>query len=197
MKYSESKTTDNLKDDPDIYFDIKIIDWTLQGSTKVQDENYTLTILNQTNWYIVAPTYFALVRALETYSQLVQNYQSIWAMNNTPIQIADWPSYSYRGIMIDTSRHFLQPDTIYDIILTMMFNKLNVLHWHITDDQSFPWQVTAYPDISNNTKYGPDDIYTKQQMKDIVQFALIRGVRIVPEIDTPGHSLSWIHGALT
>lgn len=64
--------------------------------------------------------------------------------------------------MIDTSRHYLQQDTIYNIIITMMFNKLNVLHWHITDDQSFPWEVTAYPDLANNTKYGPDMYYSKQ-----------------------------------
>lgn len=144
-----------------------------------------------------APTYFAFIRGLETYSQLVEPHDSIWAINNAPINIVDYPNYPYRGIMIDTSRHYLQQDTIYDIITTMMFNKMNILHWHITDDQSFPWLLSSYPGLATNTKYGPDLYYSKQMMQDIVEFALQRGVRIMPEIDTPGHSKSWSYDEKT
>ena len=76
-------------------------------------------------------------------------------MNNTPIYISDQPAFPHRGIMIDTARHFLSLDTIYQTIDAMMYNKLNILHWHITDAESFPFNLSTYPNITIYGAYTP------------------------------------------
>lgn len=92
--------------------------------------------------------------------------------------------------MIDTSRHYLRVETIKQTIDACLYNKANVLHWHITDQDSFPLEIASRPEL---TKYGsfPGQTYTKANVLDIVQYALRKGVRVIPELDTPGHSDSW------
>lgn len=72
-----------------------------------------------------------------------------------------------------------------------MLNKLNILHWHITDDESFPLLLTNYSQITNTSKFWDTAIFTKADVMHVVNYASIRGVAIVPEIDTPGHTWSW------
>lgn len=93
--------------------------------------------------------------------------------------------------MIDTSRHYLSVDTITKTIYSMMYNKLNVLHWHISDDESFPLLLKSYPDIANYSKYGPDMIYAPIDVNYIISIGLFAGVRIIPEIVTPVNTFSW------
>ena len=69
-------------------------------------------------------------------------------IENVPILIKDNPDFSYRGIMLDTARHFISKAAIIRTLDAMMFNKLNVLHWHITDDESFPLELKSYPEIT-------------------------------------------------
>lgn len=82
-------------------------------------------------------SYPSFTKAMETYSQLISSSgprtNKTFAIQKAPISIVDEPYFEYRGIMIDTSRHFLQKDTIKRTLDAMMFNKMNVLHWHITD----------------------------------------------------------------
>jgi len=85
-------------------------------------------------------------------------------MNNTPISIYDIPAYPHRGIMIDSSRHFLSLEVIYQTLDTMMYNKLNVLHWHLTDAESFTLLLTTYPDITKGGAYTSTEIYTKEEV---------------------------------
>lgn len=93
--------------------------------------------------------------------------------------------------MIDTSRHFIEVDRILELLDGMSFNKFNVLHWHMTDDQSFPFNSATYPDLAVKGAFFPDMIYSIQKVTEIVEFARLRGIRFIPEFDTPGHMGSW------
>ena len=112
-------------------------------------------------------------------------------MINMPVVIEDFPAYRYRGIMLDTSRHYIPVPKILETLDAMMYNKLNTFHWHITDDDSFPLVLDCYPQLSDNSKFGPGMVYSKLDVAKIINYALTRGVRVIPEIDSPGHTWSW------
>lgn len=134
-----------------------------------------------------ADCYPGIVRALETFFQLFEK-----GVDGTgiviPRIIRDRPVYSYRGVMLDSSRHFLSTATIKQAIDGCMMNKLNILHWHITDDDSFPLELEG---VDLNRSTFNNQFYSREQVKEIVRYGLARGVRVVPELDTPSHSGSW------
>ena len=126
--------------------------------------------------------------------------------------IHDAPRYAWRGLMIDSARHFQSPAEIKRIIDLMALHKLNVLHWHLTDDQGWRLEIKAYPkltevgawrvpegaaaqaDIDPSTGAPRLDggFYTQAQVREIVAYAAQRHIRIVPELDMPGHALAAI-----
>jgi hexosaminidase len=108
------------------------------------------------------------------------------ALNDSTI-IRDSPRFQYRGLMLDTARHYIPIPILKKQIDSMAYNKLNVFHWHIVDDQSFPFEMKKYPNITKNGQYTPAHVYTQQQVLDIIQHARLRGIRVIPEFDTPGH----------
>lgn len=112
-------------------------------------------------------------------------------MRNLPIIIEDEPAFPYRAIMIDTARHYLPVNLIYETIDALMYNKMNILHWHIVDEDSFPLKLQSHPEIADYAAFSPEEIYTTDQVRDIVRYAMVRGVRVIPELDTPGHAASW------
>ncbi|XP_027366620.1 beta-hexosaminidase 1-like [Abrus precatorius] len=141
---------------------------------------------------IEANTVFGALRGLETFSQLcsfdyttktVQIYKAPWS-------IRDEPRFPYRGLMLDTSRHYLPVDVIKQIIESMSYAKLNVLHWHIIDEQSFPLEVPTYPNLWKGS-YTKWERYTVEDAYDIVHFAKMRGINVMAEVDVPGHAASW------
>ena len=115
--------------------------------------------------------------------------------------ITDAPRYPWRGLMLDSSRHFQSPAFVRSMIDWMAWHKLNVLHWHLTDDQGWRLEIRKYPKLTSvgawrippsspgsGTQKPYGGFYTQQQVRDIVAFAATRHVQIVPEIDMPGHA---------
>ena len=113
--------------------------------------------------------------------------------------IRDAPAYAWRGLMLDSSRHFQPPAFIHSMIDWMAWHKLNVLHWHLTDDQGWRLEIRKYPRLTSvgawrvdpgGMRYG--GFYTQNEVRGIVRFAAARHVQIVPEIDMPGHATAAI-----
>lgn len=150
------------------------------------DESYSIQVGVQTLSEIRASTVWGALRALETFSQLVWNYHGYLVVNET--EIRDWPRFDYRGMMIDTSRHFIPKPVLMANLDAMAYNKLNVFHWHIVDDQSWPMESLVYPALHKKGAYAANKIYSIADMLEIIEYARMRGIRVIPEIDTPGHT---------
>ncbi|KAK4834906.1 hypothetical protein QYF36_002336 [Acer negundo] len=162
------------------------------------DESYSLFVAKNNGQSIIgeatieANTVYGALRGLETFSQLcsfdfetksVQVYKAPW-------YIQDEPRFAFRGLMLDTSRHYLPVDVIKEIIESMSYAKLNVLHWHILDEQSFPLEVPSYPKLWQGA-YTKWERYTVDDAYAIVSFAKMRGINVMAEVDVPGHAESW------
>lgn len=102
--------------------------------------------------------------------------------------IVDEPKFAYRGIMLDTSRHYFSIDSIKRTIDGMAYSKLNRFHWHMTDSQSFPYLSKAYPELAKHGAYSSSETYTMEEIREIVEYAQINGIQIIPEIDAPAHA---------
>ncbi len=152
-----------------------------ESLTLETDVSYTLTVA-AAGVAITAKTVFGAVYGLETFSQLVDRGTFV---NGT--RISDFPRYQFRATMIDTSRHFYPVEVILQHLDAMSYSKFNVLHWHIVDSISFPYQSTKFPEMSRQGAYSPDHVYTPEDIRTVVAYAKNRGIRVVPEFDTPGH----------
>ncbi|KAK9719115.1 Glucosamine-6-phosphate isomerase (Glucosamine-6-phosphate deaminase) (GNPDA) (GlcN6P deaminase) [Basidiobolus ranarum] len=161
------------------------------------DESYSLDIPggNGTKKAITATikskTVFGALRGLETLSQLVNYQKEIGRyISYGPWNIQDKPSYKHRGFMLDVTRNFFSVEEIKTQIDALSWNKFNVLHLHLTDAQSFSLASEVYPQLHEMAyaKFQSGMIYTKRDIQDLVGYALERGIRIVPEIEMPGHA---------
>lgn len=132
---------------------------------------------------------WGILRGLETFAQLIVHTDGVYRVNTTNIK--DEPRFTHRGLLVDTSRHYIKPSILYKILLGMSYNKLNVFHWHIVDDQSFPYESIRYPELSQKGAYNKDLVYSQDVIKDLKEFARLLGIRVMVEIDTPGHTRSW------
>jgi hexosaminidase len=104
--------------------------------------------------------------------------------------VIDAPRYAWRGLMLDSARHFQSPAFIHSMIDWMAWHKLNVLHWHLTDDQGWRLQIKKYPRLTSIGAWraGYGGFYTQDEVRDIVAHAARRHVQVVPEIEMPGHA---------
>ncbi|KAJ5070177.1 beta-hexosaminidase [Anaeramoeba ignava] len=176
-----------------VVINVKSADETLQLGV---NENYTISITNQES-IISSQTIYGAIRGLETFSQLIYfNYtSSTYWIKNGPLLIIDYPRFKWRGILIDTSRHYIPTESMKLMIEAMAFNKMNTLHWHATDAQSFPLFINKYPELSQKGAYFDGDYsYSNEEVNDIVSYAKSFGIRVVIEIDGPGHSASFGKG---
>ncbi|HEX4168086.1 MAG TPA: beta-N-acetylhexosaminidase [Bryobacteraceae bacterium] len=138
-----------------------------------------------------------VLRGMETFLQLVRQNEAVNRVG-TPgfsvpmVSIHDEPRFPWRGLSLDVSRHFIPVDNIKRTIDGLAAVKLNVLHWHLSDDQGFRVESRKYPLLQRD---GSDHMfYTREEIKDILAYARDRGVRIVPEFDMPGHATSFLPG---
>ncbi|EFA07069.1 beta-hexosaminidase subunit alpha [Tribolium castaneum] len=153
------------------------------------NENYTLTVDSE-GAFLESETIWGVLRGLETFSQLIYAEQDTLMINTT--KIVDFPRFPHRGFLLDTSRHFEPVRIILQMLDAMAYNKLNVFHWHITDDHSFPYKSRTYHELSDKGAYHPvSGVYEQSDVMKIIEYARVRGIRVIPEFDTPGHTRSW------
>jgi hexosaminidase len=154
-----------------------------------EDESFELTI-SDSGAKLTAPTTLGILRGLQTFLQLVQISPSGFAV--PAVTIKDQPRFAWRGMLIDVSRHFIPLDVLKRNIDGMAGVKMNVLHWHLSDDQGFRVESKKFPKL---TQAGSDGMfYTQAEIRDFIAYAHDRGIRVMPEFDMPGHTRSWYLG---
>jgi hexosaminidase len=153
------------------------------------DESYQLTI-DPERIDIKATTDIGILRGLETLLQSITMDSEGFYFPS--LQIKDTPRFAWRGLMVDPCRHFIQAETVKRIIDGMAHCKMNVLHWHLSEDQGFRIESRVFPKLH---QHGSDGLYyTQEQVKEVIRYADLRGIRVVPEFDIPGHASAWMPG---
>ena len=188
---------------------------TRSADTNMGLEGYELTVATNTV-VIRAANQAGLFYGVQTLLQLLP--PEIFSTNvfsglnwQAPcVQITDWPRFKWRGLMLDVSRHFFTKPEVEQMLDVMALHKLNVFHWHLTDDDGWRIEIKKYPKLtkvgawrdsvgyglsSNSaTAYGPDGryggYYTQDDIHEVVAYAAARHITIVPEIEMPGHSMA-------
>jgi hexosaminidase len=154
-----------------------------------EDESYELTVTDSSAT-LNAPTPLGVMHGLQTFLQLVEITPTGFAV--PAVTINDQPRFPWRGLMIDVSRHFIPVDVLKRNLDGMAAVKMNVFHWHLSDDQGFRAESKKFPKL---TGMGSDGhFYTQDDIRAIIAYAHERGIRVVPEFDMPGHSRSWFVG---
>ena len=179
------------------------------------EEEYTIEV-SAKKAVVKASGLNGFVYALESIKQLLPaeiytgtpSEATCWCLPCLKIQ--DEPRFGYRGMHLDVSRHFFDANEVKKYIDIMAIHKLNVLHWHLTDDQGWRLEIKKYPQLTehgairkqtiighgrdrkgyDNTPYGEGFYYTQDQVKEIIDYAAAKGIEIIPEIDLPGHMLA-------
>ncbi|XP_055533117.1 probable beta-hexosaminidase fdl isoform X1 [Wyeomyia smithii] len=175
-------------------FDVRI---TVQKSpdthlTLHTDESYNLSVTHTARTLtakIFTNSFFGAKHALTTLQQLVwfDDEERLLKILNKAL-IEDVPRFNFRGLMLDTSRHYFSVESIKRTLVGMSHSKLNRFHWHITDSQSFPLVSKHYPQLAHYGAYSDYEVYTSEDVREIVEFARVRGIQIIPEIDAPAHA---------
>ena len=154
-----------------------------------EDESYDLEITDK-QARLTAPTVVGAMRGLETFLQLLQGDREGFFLPG--IKIHDQPRFPWRGLLIDIARHYQPPEVLKRNLDAMAAVKLNVFHWHLTEDQGFRVESKKFPKLHT---LGSDGLYyTQDQVREIIAYAADRGIRVMPEFDIPGHSTSWLVG---
>jgi hexosaminidase len=186
---------------------------TKNADTNLGPEGYELNVVSN-SVVIRAPAPAGLFYGVQTLLQLLPpeifstNLVSNVAWQIPCVQIEDWPRFKWRGFMLDVSRHFFTKPEVESLLDAMAMHKLNVFHWHLTDDHGWRIEIKKYPKLTeigawrpevgfgfatnSTTAYGPDGryggFYTQGDIRDVVKYAAARHITIVPEIEMPGHS---------
>eukprot|EP00750_Incisomonas_marina_P016047 INCI18867.2.p1 GENE.INCI18867.2~~INCI18867.2.p1 ORF type:complete len:686 (+),score=109.53 INCI18867.2:143-2200(+) len=166
----------------------------MSASAAADSEAYTLEIGATTGITLSAASSKGAAAGIASLAQLLRYDSELDALvaDVVPLTITDWPSYSWRGIMIDTSRHFVPVGDLLRLVDTMAAAKFNVFHWHVVDSPSFPLASDAYPELSQEGSWSRSaaTIYSKADVASVVARGKSRFVDVVVEVDTPAHTLA-------
>lgn len=163
--------------------EIKIKDPVLKIPAFKIDESYELTFANS-KILIKAPNEFGAFYALETLKQLYAHYEG----KLPAFTIKDSPRFPWRGLLIDVARNWIELGTLKRQIDLMAAVKLNVLHLHLSDDQAFRLESKVYPKLHQNN--ADKKFYSQEEIKELINYAAQKNIRVVPEFDVPGHTSS-------
>lgn len=163
--------------------------FTFDPTTTDVDESYTLGISEDGAAKLSASSTFGILHGLETFSQLFYEHSAgdAWYLVNAPIDIEDSPAFGHRGLMLDTARHWFPVQDIKRTIDAMTYNKLNKLHVHVTDSQSWPLEIPSIPELSAKGAYSKSSVYSPHDIESLQRYGVARGVEVYFEIDMPGH----------
>lgn len=154
-----------------------------------RDESYSLNVTFDGLASITANSSTGVMRGLETFSQLFFKHSSgsAWYTKQAPVQITDAPKFDHRGMLLDVSRHWFAIEDIKRTIDGLSMAKMNVLHLHITDTQSWPLEIPALPLLAEKHAYSKGLTYSPADIADLHEYGVHRGVQVILEIDMPGH----------
>ncbi|KAF9360195.1 hypothetical protein BGX26_010195 [Mortierella sp. AD094] len=156
------------------------------------DESYTLDITAAGQGTIKAKTVWGALHGLQTLNQIVINDGNNGLVIEQPVHIEDAPKFPHRGVMYDTSRNFYPLSSLRKQIDALSYAKMNVFHWHITDNQAWPVEIKKHPQMTKDA-YSPREVYSQADIRSLIKYGRERGVRVYPEVDMPGHSASgWL-----
>ena len=154
-----------------------------------EDESYTLEVI-PAGAKLTAANPLGILRGLQTFLQLVEITSDGFAA--PAVSIEDQPRFPWRGLMIDVSRHFIPLDVLKRNLDGMEAVKMNVFHWHLSENQGFRVESKKFPKLH---ELGSDNLYyTQEEVRQFIAYARDRGIRVVPEFDMPGHSTAWFVG---
>jgi hexosaminidase len=154
-----------------------------------EEESYSLEV-TASGAKLTAPTTLGTIHGLQTFLQLVDVSADGFAAPAVTIQ--DRPRFPWRGLMIDSARHFIPLEVIRRNLDGMEAVKMNVFHWHLSENQGFRVESKKFPKLH---KLGSDGLYfTQDEIRELIAYARDRGIRVVPEFDMPGHSTAWFVG---
>lgn len=152
-----------------------------------EDEGYTLDVTPR-GATLKSATVPGALHGLETFLQLVEPGAEGFVAAS--IHIEDRPRFPWRGLMLDVARHWMPIEVVKRNLDAMAAVKLNVFHWHLSEDQGFRVESKRFPKLQ---ELGSDGFYyTQDQIREVVAYARDRGIRVVPEFDIPGHTTSWL-----
>ena len=159
----------------------------ITGPANSTDESYHLQV-TATGASLTAVSSLGIQRGIATFRQVLERTPRGWRAQYCDIR--DWPRFKWRGLLIDASRHFLPVAVIKRNLDGMAAVKLNVMHWHLSDDQGFRVESRLFPRL--NQASTDKLFYTRAQVREVLAYATARGIRVVPEFDMPSHTTSWI-----
>jgi hexosaminidase len=154
-----------------------------------EDESYHLKV-SPTAVQLTAANPLGVLHGLQTFLQLVSITPQ--GFSAPAVTIDDEPRFAWRGLMIDSGRHFMPLSVIERNLDGMEAVKLNVFHWHLSEDQGFRVESKVFPLLHEKGSSGL--YYTQKQIAEVIEYARNRGIRVVPEFDMPCHTSSWFAG---
>ena len=160
---------------------------------KGKEGSYHLSV-SAREFIIRADGYAGYFNALQTVRQLVRTEKSGGYLLPC-IDIKDSPAFDVRGLMLDVGRNYMPMAFIKDVVRKLSYYKINVLHLHLTDDPGWRVEIKSHPELTDSTFFWktrqPGKYYTQQEIKDLCAYCASLNIRVIPEVDMPGHSASF------